>query len=52
VLYGAKYCTVCAEDIAPHIVASRERHNVRKFGPRSAHSPGFEKSSYDFGKHR
>jgi hypothetical protein len=46
-----RYCTIGAEDIAPEIVASRERNNRRKYGTRLSHSPGFDGHSYDFGKH-
>ena len=50
VIGGVRYCTICAEDIAPEIVASRERHNRRKYGNRLSHSPGFDGHSFDFGK--
>lgn len=52
VISGIRYCTICAEDLRPDIVASRERRNLARYGPRRAFSPGFERQSYDSGKHR
>lgn len=52
IISGERYCTVCAEDLRPDIVASRERHNLSKFGGRRGFSSGFERQRYDVGKHR
>lgn len=49
---GERYCTVCAEDINPQLVMRRERSNLRKYGAKREHSPGFDLQSWDFGKHR
>lgn len=46
-----KYCTICAEQLRPDIVASRERYNRSKYGTRLTHSPGFDGHELDIGKH-
>jgi hypothetical protein len=45
-----RYCTICAEDLRPDIVESRERHNRHRYGTKLNHSPGFDGHDYDFGK--
>ena len=45
-----RYCTICAEDLRPDIVDSRERSNFRKFGNGRRRS-GYDGHEYDFGKH-
>jgi hypothetical protein len=52
ILRGEKFCTICADDIAPEIVTSRERHNLRTFGPKRHHSSGFEVSVHEYARHR
>lgn len=45
-------CTICAEEIRPDVVSSRERHNRSRYGLKRSFSPGFEQQSYGIGKHR
>lgn len=51
VIRGMKYCTICAEDINPDIVSSRERFNYSRYERRTPrYRP--DKQELDFGKHR
>lgn len=47
VIRGLMYCTICADEIDPKIVSSRENHNIRRFGARKGHSPGYDRSEFD-----
>jgi hypothetical protein len=49
IIKGRRYCTVCAEDIWPDVVESRERHNLRQFGRRPF---AMDRQNHDYGKHR
>jgi NAD-dependent SIR2 family protein deacetylase len=51
IIGNQKYCTICAEQLRPDIVESRERHNRSKYGTRHRSSPGFDGHDLDFGKH-
>lgn len=48
---GVRMCVICAEDLKPEVVDSRERFNRKRYGHRLSHSPGFDGHTYDFGKH-
>jgi len=50
IIRNVKMCVICADEIRPEVVDSRERYYQKRYGTQLKHSPGFEGASFDHGK--